>query len=230
LSGDPDQALALANRALAIDPGHLLARKVSGLASAEVKQRTEAKARAEKAARMIADAEEQLSRGRFQKARQLVSSAADLDPANGDHKLLLARINQGEAEGEAEAERQRLARQRAKAVAPILERARAAEAKLDYERAAWTAENALAVDLDCVEAKEILERARVQLAANPRTPDDTVDLTDGSGRPADSEDTVSLTRQPTLWERMTDALKKWMPGERPEISKTRPADDPYMKT
>jgi len=230
LSGDPDQALALANRALAIDPGHLLARKVSGLASAEVKQRTEAKARAEKAARMIADAEEQLSRGRFQKARQLVSSAADLDPANGDHKLLLARINQGEAEGEAEAERQRLARQRAKAVAPILERARAAEAKLDYERAVWTAENALAVDLDCVEAKEILERARVQLAANPRTPDDTVDLTDGSGRPADSEDTVSLTRQPTLWERMTDALKKWMPGERPEISKTRPADDPYMKT
>jgi len=228
--GDPDQALALANRALAIDPGHLLARKVSGLAGAEVKQRIEAKARAEKAVRMIADAEEQLSRGRFQKARQLVSSAADLDPANGEHKILLARINQGEAEAEAEAERQRLARQRGKAVAPILERARAAEAKLDYERAAWTAENALAVDLDCVEAKEILERARVHLAANPRTPDDTVDLTDGSGRPADSEDTVSLTRQPTLWERMTDVLKKWMPGERPEISKTRPADDPYMKT
>jgi hypothetical protein len=24
--------------------------------------------------------------------------------------------------------------------------------------------------------------------------------------------------------------KKWMPGERPEIGKTRPADDPYMKT
>jgi eukaryotic-like serine/threonine-protein kinase len=228
--GDPDQALALASRALAIDPGHLLARKVSGLASAEMKQRAEAKTRAEKAARLIADAEEQLSHGRFQKARQLVSSAAELDPANGDHKLLLARINQEEADAEAEVERQRLARQRAKAVAPILERARAAEAKLDYERAAWTAENALAVDLECVEAKEILERARVQLAANPRTPDDTVDLTDGSGRAADSEDTVSLTRQPTLWERMTDVLKKWMPGERPEISKTRPADDPYMKT
>jgi hypothetical protein len=70
--GNPEEALALATRALAIDSGHLLARKVSGMASAQVKQRAEAKARAAKAARHIEEAKEQIARGRFPKARELV--------------------------------------------------------------------------------------------------------------------------------------------------------------
>jgi len=92
-----------------------------------------------------------------------VSAAADLNPANSQHKLVLARIQEEEARVAAEAERRRVAKQRAQAVAPILERAREAEALRDYVRAAWTAENALAVDLDCAEAKEILRRANEQL-------------------------------------------------------------------
>jgi hypothetical protein len=230
--GNPEQALVLATRALAIDPGHLLARKVSGLSSAEVKQRSEAKARAERAARHLDEAKEQIARGKFQKARELVSAAAGLDPANSQHKLMLARIQEEEARAAAEAERQRLAKQRAKAVAPILERARAAEARLDYERAAWTAENALAVDLDCEEAKDILKRARAQLEANPRNLDDTVDLTGGgTGLPAAEDDTVSLTRPTGLWERMADALRKWTQGQGTETHKNRQADNPQrMKT
>ena len=59
-SGNPQQALELATRALAIDPGHVVARKVSGLAGAEVKQQAEAKARAAAAERHIEEAKQQI--------------------------------------------------------------------------------------------------------------------------------------------------------------------------
>ena len=81
-AGNPQQALDRARRALAVDPRHPLARKVSGLAGAEVKQQAEARARAATAARHIEEAEQQLARGKFQKARALVSEAANLNPAD----------------------------------------------------------------------------------------------------------------------------------------------------
>jgi tetratricopeptide (TPR) repeat protein len=200
--------LELAGRALAIDPGHVLARKVSGLAGGEVKQRVEARARETKATRHLEEAKEQLARGKFQKARELVSAAADLMPGNAQHKLLLARIQQEEARLVEEAERQRLAKQRAKAVAPILDRARAESARGDYERAAWTAENAVAVDPACDEAQHILRHARAQIQARPVDADDTVDLTNGTSRKGD-DDTVSFMRPVGIWERVSGAVKKW---------------------
>jgi tetratricopeptide (TPR) repeat protein len=206
-AGNPRQALDLAARALATDPGHLLARKVSGLASAELRLQAEVKARAARAAQQIEEAKQQATRGKFQKARALVSAAAELNPADSQHKHVLAWIQDEEARAAAEAERQRVAKQRAKAVAPILEHARAAEAQRDYERAAWTAENALAVDLDCGEAKEILRRAKEQLAARPELADDTADLTNGTGRLGDPDDTVSFTRPTGLWGRVTGLLR-----------------------
>ena len=212
-AGNSQQALELATRALAIDPGHLLARKVSGLAGAEVRQQAETKARAATAAQRIEEAKQQMARGKFQKARALVAAAADLNPASSQHKLVFAWIQEEEARVAAEAERQRLAKQRAKAVAPILDRARAAEAQRDYERAAWTAENALALDLDCAEAKEILRRAREQLQAQPELADETVDLTNGAGRSGDPDDTVSLTRPIGLWGRVTDVFRRWTQRE-----------------
>jgi hypothetical protein len=138
---------------------------------------------------------------------------------------VLAQVQQEEARTAAEAEAERLAQQRAKAVRPILARARTAEARLDYERAAWTAENALAVDLDCTEAKEILARARAHLDANPKSSDDTVDLTNPTAQ-GETDDTVSLTRPAGVWERVTDAVKKWTQGERTGRPKHRQADDP----
>jgi tetratricopeptide (TPR) repeat protein len=208
-AGHPEQALELAGRALAIDPGHVLARKISGLAGAEVKQRAEAKVREAKAAQLLDEAKDQLGRGKFQRARELVSAAADLNPANDRHKRMLSRIQDEEARVAAEAERQRLERQRAKAVAPMLERARAEFAHGDFERAAWTAENALAVDIDCSEAKQIMRDARAQLQANPQSADDTVDLTNETARQGDPDDTVSMTRPVGMWERLTDAVRKW---------------------
>ena len=208
-AGNPEQALELAGRALAIDPGHVLARKISGLAGAEVKQRAEAKAREARAAQLLDEAKEQIGRGKFQKARELVSAAAGLNPADDRHKRMLSRIQDEEARVAVEAERQRVAKQRAKAVAPMLERARAELTHGDCERAAWTAENALAVDLDCEEAKQILRDARAHLQANPQSADDTVDLTNDTGRQGDPDDTVSMTRPVGIWERLTDAVRKW---------------------
>jgi len=207
-AGHPERALELAGRALAIDPGHVLARKVSGLAGGEVKQRVEARARETKATRHLEEAKEQLARGKFQKARELVSAAADLMPGHAQHKLLLARIQQEEARLVEEAERQRLAKQRARAVAPILDRARAESARGDYERAAWTAENAVAVDPACDEAQHILRHARAQIQARPVDADDTVDLTNGTSRKGD-DDTVSFMRPVGIWERVSGAVKKW---------------------
>jgi eukaryotic-like serine/threonine-protein kinase len=212
-TGDPHGAQDRAARALAIDPGQSLARRISGLAAAEVKRHADAKARAATAARHLEEAEQQSARGRFQKARALVSAAADLDPANSQHKLVLARIQTEEARVAAEAERERLEKQREKAVAPILERARAAESERDYVRAAWTAENALAIDLNCAEAKEILRRATAQLEAQPALADKTVDLTGATGGSGDPDDTVTLTRPTGVWERVTGVVRSWIHRE-----------------
>jgi serine/threonine-protein kinase len=208
-AGDPQKALDLGTRALAIDPAHVLARKVSGLAGGELKQRAEAKARAAAAVRHLEEARQQLARGKFQKARALVSTAADLDPQNPQHKALLIRIQEDEARAEAEAERNRIAKQRAKAVAPLLERARAAEAQADFERAVWMAENALALDLECTEAKEILQRAKARIAADPNLADETVDIAGETGRGVDPDDTATLTKPTSIWERLTLAFRSW---------------------
>ena len=83
-----------------------------------------------------------------------------------------------------------------------------------------------------IEAQLPDKRARAQLEANPRNPDDTVDLTGGgTGVPAAEDDTVSLTRPTGLWERMADALRKWTQGPGTDIHKNRQADNPQrMKT
>jgi serine/threonine-protein kinase len=222
-AGDPHRALELGTRALAIDPAHAIARRISGQAGAELKQRAEAQTRAAQARRHMEDAKQQLARAKFQKARALVSAAAALDPETPGHKALLTRIQEDEARAEAEAEQQRVARQRAKAVAPVLDRARAAEAQGDFERAVWTAENALALDLECEEAKQILQRARARIVANPRLADDTVDLPGHSGRDADNDDTASLTRPTGVWERLTDRFRGWKLWDSASSQQTPPA-------
>jgi tetratricopeptide (TPR) repeat protein len=204
-SGDARTALHLANRALAVDAAHRVAQKVSGLAAAQLKQQAEIEARTAAAQQHIADARQQLARGQFAKARTLVMSAAALDPDNPDHKAVLADVEEAAKRAAEAAERERVAKQRAKAVAPILARARSAEAQKDYERALWTAQNALAVDPDCDEARQILRRAEGQLAANPELSDETVDFNPKAT--ADSEDTVSVTRPLGLWERVAGAFR-----------------------
>jgi serine/threonine-protein kinase len=208
---EPQRALELATRALDNDAFNALARKIAGLATAELKQRADAAARAAAAAKHIEDARQQLARGKFQKARSLVSAAAALNPENSQHKLVLASIEEEERRLAAEEEQKRQMKQRARAVAPILDRARAAEAQAEYEKAVWTAENALALDPDSAEAKQILERVKAKLAANPRLADETVDLTNEPGT-SDPDDTVSLTKPSRVWGRLAEAVRGWTRG------------------
>jgi serine/threonine protein kinase len=231
MAGDAQQALKLANVALAIDSSHPLARTVSGFASAEVRQQAEKAVRVATAARHLEEAKQHVGRGNFQKARALVSAAAHLDPANSQHGVVLAWIQGAEARAAAEAERQILAKRLAIAVAPILERAREAEARHDYQRAAWTAENALAVDLECAEAKEIRKRAREQLDAQPQLADKTVDFSTGNGHSLDPDATVSFRRTTSLWGRITDVFRRLTQRERTVArEKRQPDESPRAKT
>ena len=183
------------------------------------------------AARHLEEAKQQVDRGKFQKARALVAAAAQLDPANGQHGVVLAWIQGEEARAAAEAERRLVAKRLAIAVAPILERARAAEAQHDYQRAAWTAENALAVDLECAEAKEILKRATEQLAAQPQLADKTVDFSTGNGQSVDPDATVSFRRPTSLWGRLTDVFRRWTQRDRTGArEKRQPDESPRPKT
>jgi tetratricopeptide (TPR) repeat protein len=212
-AGDPDLALDLANRALAIASGHVLAREVASLAHADIKQREKARARIAAAGRNLEKARQEIARGRFEKARALVAAAAELNPTDEEHGLVRDLIQQEETRVTAEAERQRSAKQRAKAADPILRRAAAALAHGDYENAAWSAENALAVDPECEQARQILGRSRERLAAEPERADDTVDLTDDVS--ADPDDTVTLLPPTGFWRRTRDFLRSWLGASRP---------------
>ena len=200
--GAADRALELATRALGLQPSNVPARKAAGLARAQTRAIAEVKAREIEAARLVHDARQELAEGRLQRARTLASAAADLDPASDQPTLVIGHIDDELARAAAEAERLRLERLRADAIAPILERAHAAEARHDYVRAAWTAENALALDMNCAEAMEIVQRAYAQLEAHPLLKDETVPV----AASADPDDTVRLTAPSGAWKRVTDAL------------------------
>jgi len=200
--GAPDRALDLATRALGLEPSNVPARNVAGLARARTRAIADVRAREIEAARLLDDARQELANGRFHRARTLASAAAGLDPDNGQPSLVLVRIEEEAARAAAEAERLRLVQQRADAVAPILELAHAAEARHDYVRAAWTAENALALDLECAEAMAIVRRANAELEAHPLLKDETVP----AGTSLDPDDTVRLAAPIGAWKRVTDAL------------------------
>jgi tetratricopeptide (TPR) repeat protein len=199
---EPERAFALAKQALAIDPSLTLARKIHGLASARLTAEAEAKARATAAVERLREARVLVSKGKYKKAREAVAAAAALNPNNAEVAGALAEISALEARADEERERAQLAEERAHTIAPILASARTAEAQRDFVRAAWTAENVLAIDLDCAEARLILKRSREALAAQPALADETVDERSG----ADPDGTVTLVPI-TLWSRVVLALR-----------------------
>jgi hypothetical protein len=89
--------------------------------------------------------------------------------------------------------------------------ARAAEASGDFTRAGWLAENALALDSHCDEARAIIQRAQATLPAGPASDDDTVKVSGGAAsRPPDTEDTVTLVPAVPAWRRLADAIMSWV--------------------
>jgi tRNA A-37 threonylcarbamoyl transferase component Bud32 len=209
-AGEPEQALKLAAQALAADSSHKLAQKISGLAAARLREQAQAKARAEEAAVRLREAADLLRLGKYEKARRTVNKAAQLTPASEDVSALLAQINAEEAQAALERERTRVAQLRAQAAAPIIAMARAAEARNDFVRALWTAENALALDLDCPEAREILQRAKARLDEQPALADETVDTLRPKGDP---EETVSLSGHTSPMQRLASIIRRWVKRE-----------------
>jgi tetratricopeptide (TPR) repeat protein len=214
-NNDPTQALARADRALALEPGQARAARVHALAAAQIKAAAERKARAESAARLLGEARDEMARKRFKKARSLVQQADALAPGSDEAAAVLTAIGEREAQAAADEERARIAAARARAAAPALALARAAEARDDFVRAAWLAENALALDHDCADARDLLERCRARLAAQPALADETVDLVKEPGRATDPEDTVNIGRALPPWRRVADAIRSWSAGDAP---------------
>lgn len=205
---DPDEAAKFADQAIALDSEDAQARRIQRLTAARLREREDAQKREANAARNIVEAKQLLGRGKFQKARELALAAASLNPSSSEPAAMLSAIMVGEAAAAAAAEKERIARQRAKAAEPALEQARAAEAQQDWVRAGWMAENALALDLESAEARQILERVRARIAEQPSQDEDTVGLA-GEAGDANSEDTVTIHSQPTGWRRVTAAIKNW---------------------
>jgi serine/threonine-protein kinase len=228
-ANEPERALDLAKRALASDPSLTLARKVQGLATARLKAESEARARAQQATDRLREAKILVAKGKYRKAREMVAAASSLDPQSSEPIRALAEIDALEARAAEEKARARQADQRARAIAPLLEAAKAAEAGGDFTRAAWTAENALAIDPDCAEARRILTQARETIASQPALADDTVDALRGRRDGADPESTVTLAPAGG-WRRVLAVLRSLVGGSRSRQAPPAQASQPAQRS
>ena len=208
---DPDTALAEAREALHLVADDELARRVQGLATARLRERKAAAERAEQADQLLQRARGLLDRRKYASAREQAKAARDLTPSNPQIQALLADIDRSEATAQEEERQEREARQRSKAAAPVLAMARSAEASRDYTRAGWLAENALALDPHCDEARAIIQRTQATLSAEPESDDDTVKVSGAAAsRPSDPEDTVTLVPSVPAWRRLAEAIMSWV--------------------
>jgi serine/threonine-protein kinase len=207
---EPDAALAEAREALRLFADDELARKVQGLATARLRERKAAAERAEQADQLLQRARGLLDRRKYASAREQAKAAGELTPSNPQVGALLAAIERAEAAAVAEERLEREARQRTKAAAPVLAMARSAEASGDVTRAGWLAENALALDPHCDEARAIIQRTLATLPAGSASDDDTVKVAGAAGRPPDSEDTVTLVPSLPVWRRVADVIRSWV--------------------
>ena len=210
--GEFERAVTLARQALGSNPKDPLARQVEGMATARLHERALARERQQAAARALQDARALLERGKFRAARDAARTAATLCPDDAAATALLEAIVAAEAQALELVRRDEEARRRAKAAAPVVAMARAAEAERDFSRAGWLAENALALDVDCAEAKGILERARATLAAEPALADETVRVGSSGTRTPDPDDTMTLGPVRPAWRRLGQTLIQRLAG------------------
>ncbi len=206
---DPDTALTEAREALRLSADDERARKIQGLATARLRERKAAAERAEQVEQLLQRARSLLDRRKYASAREQAKAAGDLIPSNPQVQALLADIDRKEAGAQEEERQEREARQRTKAAAPVLAMAKSAEASRDYTRAGWLAENALALDPHCDEARAIIQRTQAALSAEPESEDDTVKVA-GASRPPDTEDTVTLIPSLPVWRRLADVIRSWV--------------------
>ena len=205
-SDDLERAVSLARQALASHAADPLARQIEGMATARLKERAVLRERHESAARAMQSARDHLARGKFRAARDSARLAATLHPEDDAPTLLVATILSEETKAAERIRQEEDARRRAEAAAPIVAMAEAAEAQRDFIRAGWLAENALALDVDCAEARGVLDRAQAALAAAPTLADETVRIGSDGRAVHDPDDTLTLNPVISTWRRFGKTL------------------------
>jgi hypothetical protein len=220
-SDDPDRALALAQGALAIDGREPLAKNIQRMATALLRERALAAERKVAAERMVETAKGLLGSNQHAAARAQARAAANLLPAEAGPLALLALIDEAELKWREQEKREQDARRRAHATAPVIAMANAAETRQDFVRAGWLAENALALDPDCAEAREIIDRARAKVASDPALADETVTGAD--------QNTLIINPEAPLWRRIVERVKNWLSTAMALATGWRGANEPRPK-
>ena len=134
---------------------------------------------------------------------------------------MLALIDEAELKWREQEKREQDARRRAHATAPVIAMAKAAETREDFVRAGWLAENALALDPDCAEAREIIDRARAKVAADPALADETVTGAD--------QNTLIINPEAPLWRRIVERVRNWLTIAMALAARWRGASEPRPK-
>lgn len=220
-SDDPDRALTLAQGALAIDGSEPLAKNIQRIATARLRERVLAAERKASVERMVETAKGLLARGQYAAARGQARSAANLLPTEAGPLALLPMIDEAELKAREQEQRELDARRCANAAAPVIAMAKAAETREDFVRAGYFAENALALDPDCAEAREIIDRARAKVAADPGLADETVTGAD--------QNTLIIIPETPLWRRIVERLRYWLTVAIALAARWRGASEPRVK-
>jgi hypothetical protein len=169
---------------------------------------------------MVETAKGLLDRGQYDAARGQARSAANLLPAEAEPQALLALIDETESKKREQEQREHDAQRRANAAAPVVTMAKAAETREDFVRAGWLAENALALDPDCAEAREIIDRARAKVAADPGLADETV---------TGADHTLIIVPETPLWRRIVERLRYCLAIAIALAARWRGAREPRVK-
>ncbi|MGH9370970.1 MAG: protein kinase domain-containing protein, partial [Vicinamibacterales bacterium] len=207
--GDADVAIRLAEEALALVPSHELALRTSAMAHAQLREITERSAREERARRLVESARGHLARGRYERAIKEARQAAELDPVGTAAPAVIAEAFRRQADEAAAEAMAKEAAQRATELREMLAAATRLLRMKDFVNARAQAEQALALDPDSSEPKELIAKIATAAALAAKTlEDETVDLRKDD---VDPDRTAVFAAVGDRWtSRWLPALRLWL--------------------
>jgi hypothetical protein len=182
--GDAQAAMRLADEALALVPSHELALRTSAVAHAQAREVAERTAREARARQLVESARAHISRGLFDQAIKDARRASELDPLGNDAPGLIAEAFQRQADATAAEAKAKEAARRAGELRQLLESAVTALRAREFARARVLAEQALALEPDSSEPRDLIAKIATGAALAAKTfEDETVDLATGEADP-----------------------------------------------
>jgi serine/threonine-protein kinase len=197
--GDAKGAMQLADQALALVPSHEMALRTSAVAHAQVREVSEREARQERARQLVESARALLAAGRFDAAIGEARKASELDPLGNDAPGLIAEAFQRQAEASAREANAREAARRNAELRQLVDSAAKALRAGEFAGARVLAEQALALDPDSTEPRDLIAKIATKAALAAKTfEDETVELPKAE---ADPEATAVLAPVSEGWRR-----------------------------